>query len=433
MSGCTAAERAVRLFVATYGRSPTHLVRSPGRVNLIGEHTDYNDGLCLPLALDRDLCVALRPSGPDTVAPGDDPHWGGRLHLVSEQDAAPAVVQLPPPGPDTPPSARASGWARYVEGVAVQLAAAGVDLTAWHGALTSDIPVGAGLSSSAALELAVVVAGLSLARTGQQGTTSPDAPSRMPLTVPPMDGSGLARVVDVVELARWGQRAENEWVGAATGLLDQLACAGGVAGHALRIDFRSLSVTPIPLPAGLAVVFLDTGTRRELVTSAYAQRRAECARASQALGVPSLRDVTALPSDAEHRLDEVALRRARYVLAENARVDAVVAALTGNDPETAGRLLVEGHRGLRDEFEVSGPELDAAVEVAIAAPGCYGARMTGGGFAGCAIALVDRTQVDVFGSTVRPAYTARTGRHAVLHICAASEGTSITTLDLPTS
>ncbi|MCK9876914.1 hypothetical protein MXD59_14170 [Frankia sp. Ag45/Mut15] len=125
--------------------------------------------------------------------------------------------------------------------------------------------------------------------------------------------------------------------------------------------------------------------------------------------------------------------RARYVLAENARVDAVVAALTGNDPETAGRLLVEGHRGLRDEFEVSGPELDAAVEAAIAAPGCYGARMTGGGFAGCAIALVDRTQVDAFGSTFRPAYTARTGRRAVLHICAASDGTSITTLDLATS
>ncbi|CAO5180639.1 Galactokinase [Frankia sp. AiPs1] len=391
----SAARRAVRAFVNTYGHSPTHLVRSPGRVNLIGEHVDYSEGLCLPLALDRDLCIALRPDVPH------GPNGGGWLRLVSEQDAAPVAIRLPPRGPGTPPSARAGGWARYVEGVAVALAVAGVDPVPWHGALASDIPVGAGLSSSAALELAVAVAGMALA-----GVTLP-----------------------AVDLARMGQWAENEWVGAATGLLDQLACGGGIAGHALRIDCRTLSLTPVPLPTGIAVVVLDTGTRRELVTSAYAQRRAECARAAKALGVRVLRDVTALPPDAERRMDEVALRRARFVIAENARVDAVVTALVGNDPATAGRLLNEGHRGIRDEFEVSGPELDAAVEVACASPGCFGARMTGGGFAGCALALVDRAWADAFVSAFRPAYAARTGREATLHLCTAAAGTTITPLD----
>ncbi|MCM3926528.1 galactokinase, partial [Frankia sp. AiPs1] len=234
---------------------------------------------------------------------------GAHLRLVSEQDPTPAVIGLPPPAADTPPSARATGWARYVQGVAVQLAVfgqlpeagrlAGGGLVPWQGALASDIPLGAGLSSSAALELAVAVACTHLA----------------------------GAVPAPTELARLAQRAENAWVGAATGLLDQLACVGGIAGHALRIDCRTLSVTPVPLPAGLAVVVIDTGSRRELVTSAYADRRAECERAARALGVPALRDLDTLPPDAASRLDPVALRRARFVIAENARVDAVAGAL----------------------------------------------------------------------------------------------------------
>ncbi len=399
-----AAVRAVRAFVAAYGREPTLLVRSPARVNLIGEHTDYNDGLCLPVAIDRELCIALRRTD-DVPTAGD-----ATLRLVSEQDPAPAVVGLPPPAADTPPPARATGWARYVQGVAVQLAAtgelaaigelAGAGLVPWQGALASDIPLGAGLSSSAALELAVAVACTHLAG-------SVPAPT---------------------ELARLAQRAENTWVGAATGLLDQLACVGGIAGHALRIDCRTLTITPVPLPAGLAVVVIDTGSRRELVTSAYADRRAECERAARALAVPALRDLEALPADAASRLDPVALRRARFVIAENARVDAVAEALARGDAEAAGRLLLAGHRGIRDDFEVSGPELDAAVAAAQAAPGCFGARMTGGGFAGCAVALVDRTRLDAFTAAFEPAYSARTGREAVLHVCSAVAGTSVTAL-----
>ncbi|WP_462187093.1 galactokinase, partial [Frankia sp. CcWB2] len=373
-----ATERAVRAFVETYGERPTHLVRAPARVNLIGEHTDYNDGFCLPVAIDRELCIALRRN----EAP--------ELRLVSEQDAVPAVIPLPPPGLDTPVSARAPGWVRYVEGVAVMLAAesasraaagsgfpAGGGPVPWRGTLASDIPVGAGLSSSAALELAVALTGAHLAGL----TPSP------------------------TELALLAQRAENLWVGAATGLLDQLACAAGVAGHALRIDCRTLTTEPVPLPGGLAVVVIDTGSRRQVVTSEYATRRAECEREARALGVAALRDLTprsmdeavarlgrSARSDGTTRpggaaggtgLDPVALRRARFVVAENARVDAVAAALRAGDAPTAGRLLLAGHRGIREDFEVSGPELDAAVQ---AAPGCFGARMTGGGFAGCAVA-----------------------------------------------
>ncbi|EIV96088.1 galactokinase family protein [Frankia sp. QA3] len=413
-----AALRAVRAFKAAYGGEPTHLVRSPARVNLIGEHTDYNDGLCLPVAIDRELCIALRrtddaPAGADRRQPGgsaaaaaddDGVGVGAQLRLVSEQDPTPAVVPLPPPAPDTPPPARATGWARYVQGVAVQLAAtgqlAGAGLVPWQGALASDIPLGAGLSSSAALELAVALACTHLAG-------SVPAPT---------------------ELARLAQRAENAWVGAATGLLDQLACVGGIAGHALRIDCRALTVTPVPLPAGLAIVVIDTGSRRELVTSAYADRRADCERAARALGVPALRDLDALPADAAGRLDPAALRRARFVIAENARVDAVAGALAGGDAEAAGRLLLSGHRGIRDDFEVSGPELDAAVAAASAAPGCFGARMTGGGFAGCAVALVDRDRLDAFTAAFEPAYSARAGREAVLHVCSAVAGTSVTAL-----
>jgi galactokinase len=398
-----AAARAARAFVAAYGHEPTLLVRSPARVNLIGEHTDYNDGLCLPVAIDRELCIALRRTH-------DVPAAGAHLRLVSEQDPTPAVVELPPPAADTPPPARATGWARYVQGVVVQLAGAGelagagqlagAGLVPWQGTLASDIPLGAGLSSSAALELAVAVACTHLAG-------SVPAPT---------------------ELARLAQRAENAWVGAATGLLDQLACVGGIAGHALRIDCRTLSVTPVPLPAGLAVVVIDTGSRRELVTSAYADRRAECERAARALGVPALRDLDTLPPDAASRLDPVALRRARFVIAENARVDAVAGALARGDAAAAGRLLQAGHRGIRDDFEVSGPELDAAVAAADAAPGCFGARMTGGGFAGCAVALVDRARLDAFTAAFTPAYFARTGREAVLHVCSAVAGTSVTAL-----
>ncbi|EFC86625.1 galactokinase [Parafrankia sp. EUN1f] len=394
----SARERAIAGFAAAFGGRPTALVRSPGRVNLIGEHTDYNDGFCLPAAVDLELWIALRPT-PGTAG------RRGEIELVSEREDAAARVALPPPRIQEPsasavgPGRRpAPGWAGYVEGVAVLLAAAHGPLAGWQGAVASDIPTGAGLSSSAALELAVAA--------GIAYTT------------------GLPW--DPLAMARLAHRAENEWVGAATGLLDQLACAGGVAGHALLVDCRYGTAEPVPLPADVAVVVLDTATRRRIVTSAYADRRAECTRAARLLGVPALRDIGArLPADAAERLDPVALARARHVVSENRRVAQAAAGLRAGDVATVGRILVEGHRSIRDDFAVSSRELDAMVEAAVAAPGCHGARMTGGGFAGCATALVDRSRLDDFAVAVRDGYRAATGLVGSVLPGSAVAGTSV--------
>ncbi|MCK9896454.1 galactokinase [Frankia sp. AgB32] len=391
------ARRAVAAFTRTFGTRPSHLVRSPGRVNLIGEHTDYNDGLCLPVAIDVELYLAFTPSAAEA---------GGSVELVTEDDPRPASVRLPPPAapPDGPPHRAATaqnGWAGYVEGVVVtvgSLAGAAAATRGWRGAVASDLPMGAGLSSSAALELAVARA----------------CHVTWELDWDPLAAAALA------------QRAENLWVGAATGPLDQIACAAATAGHALRIDVRDLRLTAVPMPASLLVAVVDTGTRRELVTSAYAQRRAECARAAAGLGVASLRELDGgLPADAQRRLDPVALRRARHVITENQRVREVVTALRRGDLPRAGEVLVDGHRSIRDDFEVSSPALDAAVDACRAAPGCHGARMTGGGFAGCVVALVDAEHAEAFAAAVPPAYRAGTGRDAVVHLCRAAAGTSL--------
>ncbi|OHV27101.1 galactokinase [Parafrankia soli] len=393
-----AAERAVAAFVRCHGARPAYLVRSPGRVNLIGEHTDYNGGLCLPVAIDLELCLAFSPSPRATSG-------HGFVEVLSEHRAAPARIGLPPPPPPEPGSpgragAAQSGWAGYVEGVVVMAAsvAGAAASRGWYGTLASDLPLGAGLSSSAALELAVARACAVVWDTGW----------------------------DPIGAARLAQRAENGWVGAATGLLDQIACAAATAGHALEIDFRDLTVTAVTVPDSVVVAVVDTGTRRELVTSAYAQRRAECERAAAGLGVASLRDLgDRLPADAARRLDPVALRRARHIVTENTRVRELADALRRADLPRAGAVLLDGHRSIRDDFEVSGPELDAAVEVCRNAPGCHGARMTGGGFAGCVIALVDADSAAGFARAVVGPYRRRTGRDAVIHRCVPVGGTSL--------
>ncbi|MBL7492983.1 galactokinase [Frankia sp. AgB1.9] len=400
-----AARRAVAAFVETFGAAPRYLVRSPGRVNLIGEHTDYNDGLCLPVAVGLELCLAFSPAEPTDEA-------AALIEVFSEDRDAPARVHLPPPvlsasGPPGRAARAQAGWTGYVEGVVAAMGSAagagasqaGADASrGWFGTLASDLPAGAGLSSSAALELAVARA---CAVTWRQDW-------------------------DPVEAARLAHRAENHWVGAATGLLDQLACATSTAGHALRIDFRDLTTLPVAVPDSVVVAIVDTGTRRDLVTSAYGQRRAECERAAARLGVDSLRDLAdRLPADAADRLDPVELRRARHIVTENTRVQEVVAALLRSDLAHAGAVLLDGHRSLRDDFEVCGPELDAAVAACRTAPGCHGARMTGGGFAGCVIALIDARSADTFTEAVLRGYRAATGRDGVVHLCRPVGGTSL--------
>ena len=305
---------------------------APGRVNLIGDHTDYTGGFVLPMAVHLATTVELEPGG-DLV------------RLTSELHAEPACVPLDVDAPDTVEPA----WARYVAGVVAELRPA----TGGDGRVTTTLPVGAGLSSSAALEVAVALA------LGFEG--------------------------DPVELARRCQRAEQRASGVPCGIMDQLASAAGVAGHALLIDCASETVTPVPLPDAVEVVAVHSGVSRRLAGSAYAQRRSDCEQAAWLIGSlrqASLADVAGL-DDARLR------RRARHVVTENQRVLAVVDALRGDDPVVAGELMVDSHASLRDDFEVSTPELDQLVEQLCATRGVYGARLTGAGFGGCVVALCE--------------------------------------------
>jgi galactokinase len=378
-----ASGRAVRLFRAQFGGDPDALLRAPGRVNLIGEHTDYNDGFVLPAAIDRDLCVAVRVRSDARV----DVRSEGREGALIAVDGF---------------ERRSDGWGVYVQGVAWALTEAGHRLAGWDGVMASDIPVGAGLSSSAAIELAT-------ARAFQLSAGFEWEPTTM---------------------ARLCQRAENAWVGLASGLMDQLACVRGRAGHALLLDCRSLDSEWVPIPDRVAIVVLDTGTRRELETSAYNDRRRECEAAARALGVESLRDVS--ESDLRSRstaLVDMVARRARHVITENERTIAAADALRAGDAERVGRLMNESHRSLREDFEVSSEALDTMADAAQTAEGCFGARLTGGGFAGCAVALVERTATPAFERAVAEAYRERTGLPCEVYVCRASDGVSV--LPLP--
>jgi galactokinase len=316
--------------------------RGPGRVNLIGEHTDYNDGLALPFAIDRGVTVTIEPrDGDQVIAHALD---------VGEEDA---FALADPPA--------AEGWRAFVRGTVAELSGAGHALRPCALTIEGDVDQGAGLSSSAALEAALCLALLALA-----GEPDPGREERR-------------------ELARLCSRVENDWVGAETGLLDQLASLCGEPGHALRIDFASLELEPVPLQLGdWSLVTLDSGATHSHAGSGYNERREECRRACRELGITSLREATLDDLDA---LDPLLERRARHVLEENDRVDAMVAALHENDLEEAGRLLDASHASLRDLYEASVPAVEATV-TALTRAGAAGARMVGGGFGGAVLALL---------------------------------------------
>ena len=360
-------------FAAVFGREPDGLWSAPGRVNLIGEHTDYNDGFVLPFAIDRRTIVAL--------AVRDD-----RLVRVASTFADElAEISL-----DALANAEATeqlhGWSAYPLGVAWALGQFGADLAAVPGVdlfIDSDVPVGAGLSSSAAIESAVALA---LAEVWQLG----------------FDRRTLARV---------GQRAENVAVGAPTGIMDQSASLLGETDHAVFLDCRSLDSELVPLglaEAGLALLVIDTGVKHSHATGGYGERRAACERGAAALGVTALRDASVDDLDrARELLDDETFRRVRHVITENQRVLDTVARLRSEGASTIGDLLDASHRSMRDDFEISVPELDLAVETAVAA-GALGARMTGGGFGGAAIALVRLSDL----SRVQVAVDNAFGEHA---------------------
>jgi galactokinase len=377
--------RACARFAETYGESPELVIRAPGRVNLIGEHTDHQQGYVLPIAVDRALWLAVAPTS------------GARVTLVSGQADGAITIDIDDlaAGTDRGQRERLDGWGAYLQGMAWALGDR-IPLRGWQGAIDSDIPLGAGLSSSAAFELALARAWVEVA--GQPWAAA--------------------------EMAGHAQRAENDWVGVSSGIMDQLSCALGRAGHALLIDCRSLDVQHVPLPADIAVVIMDTGTRRELTSSAYNERQAECRRAAAALGVDSLRDATldAVDRDLD---DPVLRRRARHVVTENARVLAAADATRAGDAVALGHLLSAGHASMRDDFEASGPALDTIVALAADAPGCFGARLTGAGFAGCAIALVERPAIGAFREQVAHGYRRATGADARLYVTTAADGVDV--------
>ena len=325
----------------TFARPGTSPVRAfaPGRVNLIGEHTDYNLGLALPFALAQGVTVQACST--------EDRRIHARALDLGEEDEFALALPL-----------AASGWRAFVRGAVAELRQAGFPLVGAQLQISGDLPPGGGLSSSAALEVALCLALLALA-----------------------GGASIRRI----ELARLCSRIENDWVGARTGLLDQLASLYGAPDTALCIDFRTLSVRPVPLPltGGWQLVTLDSGQRHALSDSAYNERRAQCARACELLHVSSLREAG---WDAVEHLPEPLRRRAGHVLGENARVQGAVAALHAGDLGTVGHLLNASHASLRDHYEVSTPAVEAAVQRLLDA-GASGARLTGGGFGGHVLGL----------------------------------------------
>jgi len=373
----------VAAFRQTFGGEPEGVVRAPGRVNLIGEHTDYNEGFVLPMAIDRAVVIAARR------------RHDRRVLLRALDFGAASAFDLPAIAPDP-----AQPWSNYVRGVAFVLQRRGLDLPGLEAVIAGDVPIGAGLSSSAAIEVASAMTWRAI--------------------------GGFA--LDGVTLALLCQQAENEFVGMRCGIMDQFIATLGRAGHALLIDCRNLAQRPVPLPAGVRIVVCDSRKRRGLVESAYNQRRQECEEAVRRLqavlpGVRALRDVR--PEELRQHQDllpPIVLRRARHVVEENARVLASVAALEAGDLATFGRLLNESHASLRDLYQVSCVELDALVEVAQAQSGCLGSRLTGAGFGGCTVSLVRTAAVADFAAAVARGYTARTGLTPEVYVCQAADG-----------
>ena len=366
-------------FAKAYGGEPEGIWTAPGRVNLIGEHTDYNDGFVLPLAIDRGSTVAVRRTEAPVVQVTSRQIGSVRVPLA---DVAPGRVR---------------GWVSYVVGPIWALQTEGVEPRGYEIFLDSNVPLGAGLSSSAALECSIVSAVSELA------------------------GSSLDRVT----LALAAQRAEIEVSGVPCGAMDQMASMLATAAHALFLDTRTMSTEQIPLPlheAGRALLVIDSKAPHRLADGAYAERRIACHRAAELMGVAALRDVTLEQVEAAAgELGVVGHRRARHVVTENARVLEAAQLLRELRVDEIGPLLTASHASMRDDFEITVPEIDVAVEAALAA-GAVGARMTGGGFGGCIIALVDAGRVDAVLAGVREAFANSSFTPPQAFVAVASQG-----------
>jgi galactokinase len=369
-------------FREMYGQEPA-IYRAPGRVNLIGEHTDYNDGLVFPAAIDMFTWVAIAPRTDKSI----------RVHSENfgedfEFDAEESFENLP------------AGWRSYIFGVALMLRHAGQHLNGANLLIRGDVPIGAGVSSSAALEVA---SGFAL-----------------------LANSGLA--LDGRKLALICQKAENDVVGAHTGIMDQFASACCVAGRALLLDCRSLEFRTLPLPAGVRMVICNTMVKRELAGSAYNTRRAECEEGVRIIAqryphVRALRDANMEQLETcRARMPDNVFRRCRHVITEDCRVMQAADALEHHRLDDLRGAMAESHRSLREDYEVSCPELDLMVDLANRETGVHGARMTGAGFGGCTINLVDADAVDAFRDHVASGYEQRTRIKADIYVCDAADG-----------
>jgi galactokinase len=369
-------------FKARFGTAAS-IYRAPGRVNLIGEHTDYNDGFVLPAAIEFYCWVAAVP------------RRDGKLVVYSENFNETIEAAL-----DSLSPLAQKHWANYALGVAWALRKAGKPLTGANIYIAGEVPLGAGLSSSAAIEVAVAFALLGESKNG----------------------------VDRSELARLCQKAENEFVGARVGIMDQFVSCYGRASHALLLDCRSLEHEFVKLPANLQLVICNTMVRHELASGEYNARRAECEEGVRILRIVlpeirALRDVTLSQLEAHRRnLSPTVFARCRHVITENARVNRAVEAFQKGNTKALGPLLQDSHRSLRDDYEVSSKELDLMVEIASAQPGLVGARMTGGGFGGCTINLVESASVPDFRRNLAAEYSSKTGLTPEIYVSPASEG-----------
>jgi len=391
----TEAQTLTRLtdaFQSAFGSAPDFIARAPGRVNLLGEHVDYNDGWVMPIAIDRAAYVAARQVETAHVT----------IHALDVKDQITFRLRDLEAKTDAR-NQPLKNWARYAAGTAWALKERGLTVAPADAVITSEVPRGAGLSSSAAVEVAY---GTMWQKLGG-----------WPLS--PM------------ELARACQRAENHYVGVNSGIMDQFASACGRRGHVLLLDCRTLEWRPVPMPAGMAVVVADTMVRRELGSSEYNVRRAQCEAAVRVLsgplpGIHALRDVSVEDFNRHaHRLSPLVAKRARHVVEECDRTQRAVGLLTSGDAASFGALMNDCHASLRDLYEVSCKELDAMVSLAQALPGCYGARLTGAGFGGCTVNLVAAAVAQDFTRELAARYEQAIGKKPDIYVCQAAEGAGV--------
>lgn len=388
------SEQLRKKFSAHFGREPEKIIKAPGRVNLIGEHTDYNEGFVLPCAIDYCTLVAVmkRDDSQIQVLALD---WSDETDAFSLDEE----IKFHPD----------QMWSNYIRGVVSELKLRGYPVQGCNIAVTGNVPQGAGLSSSAALEVAVTVALVAAANGSISETKSKDLQ------------------LDRLTIAQIGQAAENNFVGCACGIMDQLISSSGVDGHALLIDCQSYQLTPVVIPDELSIVIVNSNVRRGLVDSEYNQRRAQCEVVASHFDVPSLRYLDGETLRAgKAGLDSTALKRAEHVIGENRRVLSMVSALNKGDCVEISRLMAKSHESMKSLFEITIPAIDQLVSIVTSVIGeSGGVRMTGGGFGGCVVALVPHDRVSDVANAVEAKYEYLTGLKATIYPASPSAGVSL--------